>query len=368
MPEYDERELEEIFRAGLAERAREADTTHVVEPGATGRRWRTPLLAAAAAAAAIAVAVPLALQGSDGGDPTPAPTDAVDAPDPMAGWRTESWHGVSVTVPGDWAVGGSPQADGGSAGLIDCGVGAYVDRQTESGVPYVGRPIGMSDMCVVLDVDSLPAPTASYVWFDSPFGPGGAGWSNGFEAETVEVGGQKVTVATDDADLRARIVDSIEPTGPTDRNRCPAVQPETVTAAGGVSGAPDSLAVCVYDEAGAGGLLVWSGLATAAAAAEFADAVAESSLPPYATACEPTRSFGRRVILYTFGNGEMAGYVVDFECGLIRMPPTGDEPAPVALLRPETVAPWALDGVRAYVTGPVQYDADLAKYFKGLLG
>jgi hypothetical protein len=256
----------------------------------------------------------------------------------------ESYRGIQVQVPDDWALGGAPMADGGSARMIQCGGVVDEIANPVRGVPYVGRPVMMTDMCEAVDPDDLPEPTESYVWLGSPVDPGGSGWSNGYESETVEVAGVPVTVTTDDTTLRERIVGSIEAVE-TDVNGCARTAPAGPS--GQVAGEPSGLAVCVYHRTLDDLDLLWSGRADAAAAAELLRAL-ERDQDPTLT-CRTTEPPWQVVELRVESDSgsEGASYVVDPGCGVIEAPGGGLAPMTRA-----TVRPWALSGVRAYVTAP----------------
>jgi len=321
----------------------------------------------AALVVAVLVAVPLIVvltQGDD--DPAPPPGTASEPPpsssDEPEVWRAEAWRGVQVRVPADWLVGGAPQSDGGSAGLVQCG-GAMDDGAPVEGVPYVGRPVSTIDECTLVDRDNLPAPSAPYVWLGSPLDVGEQSWDNGYTGETVGVGGQRVSVVTDDAALRAEILASAEAVE-TDAYGCPQTGRKLQVPFGEWEGRPDRLAICVYDSLGRGGGLDWSGEVGAAAAGELMDSLAGVD---DLVDCRQ-RLNEQWVVLYADAGGGTAAYVVDLRCGLIRLPRTSGGENPVARLRPENVEPWALPGVRAYVEGPRGAPSDLAPYFRGLLG
>ncbi len=346
---------------------RDESDAPVPNPVVQTGRWRA-LVTALVIGLLVAVPVVLVLtQGDDSAPPSGSASDPVSAdptspePTPVDEWRAEAWRGVQVRVPADWAVGGSPQSDGGSAGMIQCGGVVDEDLNPVEGVPYVGRPVSMTDMCLGLDQDDLPEPTASYVWLDSPLEAGEETWDNGFTSETVEVGGQHVSVATDDAVLRAEILASVEEVE-TDAYGCPQ-SGRDVPPSGGAEGRPDRLAICVYDSVGLGGGLDWSGEVGAAAAGEFVDSVAGRADP---VDCRQhlNEQWG---VLYVEAGGATTAYALDLRCGLIRPPRTaGDHP--VVHLRPENIEPWWLPGVRAYVQAPPGRHPELEPYFRGLPG
>ena len=316
-------------------------------PVQTGRgRGRVGLVVLAALVALALLAVPLVL--SVVRDDADQPETAADPPEAVVQvgeeWRTETWHHVEVRVPADWAVGGSPIRDGGSAGLVDCGVGGWVDREQRPDLPYVGRPVRLSDTCRPQDPDALPVPRASYVWFDSPVPVGTSSAGDGFDAETVATGGVRVTVVTDDAALRAEIVASVGPSAATDANGCPAVQPRIVVPVGEVRGEQERLSVCVYEGPEAGRALLWSGERDGEAAVAFAAALEEESEDGWCS----RRRVEPRLVLHLQSEDALATYLVDLRCGEIRMPASDGRDRPAAPLQPATVEPWALDGAVLY--------------------
>jgi hypothetical protein len=122
-------------------------------------------------------------------------------------WRWESYGGVEVQVPADWGYGNSfwpPCVD-------------------QPGKPYVGRP-GMIPLvhCGGMVVPPLGKRVA-YLWFAAPVEAGVRFDDGGWTEETRVVAGVSLTVLTDDAALRARILDSARP----GIGGCPAEHPIT---------------------------------------------------------------------------------------------------------------------------------------------
>lgn len=198
----DDREVEQALRAGLADHADEADLTAPViarARDAVARRRRTRWGAAGAAAAVVLVIGGVAVVtrgGDESGKEPPSVADSGTTDDgPAAGWRTEYYGGVAVDVPADWGYGGAPLPSG------------RFDVCAPGGPPgYVGRPIVQTDVCIYLR--SGWQPTAPYVWLGGNVDPGTYEWDNGYVQETVEVAGTTVTVGSDDAGLRDRILAS----------------------------------------------------------------------------------------------------------------------------------------------------------------
>lgn len=318
-------------------------------PGTPSRR---PVLLAAAAVGAVVLAVVIGvwlLSWDEPGDPPPtagsgSATDATapssdpssaaagSATPPPPGWRTESFRGLSVSVPVDWAVGGSPMDDGGSAGLVDCGVGAGL------GQAYVGRPARLTEQCTPLDPESVPVPGASYIWFDSPVAPSVTEDADGFTAETVEVGGQRVTVSTDDATLRAELLASVRPVVTVDDNGCPVVQPDDVEPMS-VQGETGILSMCVYERTASTWELLWSGQRDPAVGRALVDAIGARTPEP--GECQESDG-GVRLQVFVGGADADAAYVVSRACRTLLVP-GGALPLDDAL-----TSPWSAPAVDLY--------------------
>jgi hypothetical protein len=214
----DERELEQLMREGLQRRAEDADTSVPVVDRARAARGRRRagragiVLAAASVVAVVATGVVLA-----GNQPDEGKGDQVAQPGPMpTKWRTEYWHDMKVDVPADWGYGGAPMESAGQT--VACWPSAMVtaDGQRRKGsappMPYVGRPIALTDLCQTypfIGPDAGP-PKAPYVWLGAATGLGTETLGDGWEQETIEVNGSRLTVATDDPALRERILASAE--------------------------------------------------------------------------------------------------------------------------------------------------------------
>lgn len=142
------------------------------------------------------------LTGCEEEDPAPTPTPptavatASTGAQPRAGWRTEWFRTIAVDVPVGWGWSQGPLRSGGL--LLRCPGGG------DDG-PYVGRPVPASDLCLVLPDE---APEHPYLWFDAPLEPGTEDLGGGWVRETVEVDGVRLTVASDDEDLRAGVLGS----------------------------------------------------------------------------------------------------------------------------------------------------------------
>jgi hypothetical protein len=219
-------ELERAVRDGLrqvADRAEVgvplAERAHGAARGRRRRRWTVVgTVAAVVAVSGVAVAV-----RSDGDDPARRPADhAVAQPTsaPVAEWRAESWHGLTVDVPADWGWGTAPMRfaeDGDRGQAYFCGgPGAEVavggGRPAASGkdLPWVGRPIMLSDACgAQLYPEPPPAP---YVWLGADVDAGTVDLGGGYTQETVEAFGTTLTVASPDPAFREHVIDSARAT------------------------------------------------------------------------------------------------------------------------------------------------------------
>ncbi|HSV39081.1 MAG TPA: hypothetical protein VLI04_10000 [Nocardioidaceae bacterium] len=362
-------EYEELFRESLERHAQEVDTAVAVPTARKRSSWQVPL--AAAAAVGVVAAASVALLRDD----TPAPIEVPPITTIPADWRVEQWQGIQVSVPPEWGWGGAPMVDeyGGreSGRLLDCGAGAFVHAnataEENAPIPYVGRPTYMTDVCHTYDPAHPPTPTAPYVWLGAPIDEGTRELGGGWTQQTIVVDGAGVTVATQDATLRAQILASAE-AAPVADDACEAelsAPPQPMVGREGVSGERLGMTVCAYERDGETARLVYATKVDAAAADRFlgppygqdsvdcADPADEwvVLLIPYLDAFGGNTRVVARVVL-SFG----ACSYVEFHSG-IRGP-----------LLEGKVAPWAVDGIRAYVTGPRDYTSELAQYFRGMLG
>jgi hypothetical protein len=371
MPEYDDETLELIMREGLESRAASAATQLIDPPGPRGGVVRRPRrrLVALAAAAAVAVTGGVSFAALHSGGPGQVAVDPGQVP---ADWRYESYQGVQVRVPPTWGWGGEPTGSGDQ--LIQCGDPVAVVPETDGaatqdGMPYVGRPVMMSDACQGGLAGSALWPQASAVWLGSPLPAGTDTAADGRVATTVAVGGQHVTVFSTDAGLRAQILSTAE-AATVDGNGCPS-DPIRVPAPGPVDDrAPASMSVCVYDE----GRLLWSSRHDAQQAADYVDAFERASAtydPSSLCSSEPA---GQWVAIgVDYGVAGTRWDIANFECpalvGTYTYGSRGKQSPTQAPLTPLTVSPWAGGGVKAYVAGPVDpHSADLSPYFRGMLG
>lgn len=280
-----------------------------------------------------------------------SPPSAVPGPKAATQWRTESWHGVELEVPGGWRLGYAPMAQrDGSA--LSCGVGPGPLDGGRRSRAYVGRPLFGSDLCRQDAPDAVDVPS-DVVWFGSPLPVGRSGG-----ARTVAAGDTRVTVAATDPVTRAHILDSVR-TVPVDAHGCPSHRQLTrgwpTEGFRGVHG----FAVCVYD----GRELVWSERRSAADGTRFVRAFDHGS---------PLRSWPRQlqgaqsVVLRVsaddpFGKDVTVDYEVRFDPARI-----GASDGRTVALTPATMRPWASAGLRLYCSGRVPYA--VASYFRPLPG
>jgi hypothetical protein len=368
----DDDRLEEAFRVSLRERAgdvtADGDIAQVVRWGARRRQRIKVAVAGAAAVAVIAPVGILAALNRDGESSVnvadPAPTSgATTRPgttDPTgssggvpANWRVESYDGVQLRVPPDWGWGGVPFTIGGDDEFLTCGHGAFAqagpDGETVLEVsvdkPYVGRAnYGMTDLCMT----GLPTPRQPYVWLGSPLEVGSEELENGFTQQTVEVGGLRVTVASDDADELAAILSTVEAIQ-VDANGCAAVSApvESGDPVADVE-AVDSVSVCVYrhEERGEDVFLGYSTSIEGAPAQHLLEAI--KAQPAVDLDCDPDpRLRVDDVVLRFHGANAEADVLVRLDgCSGYY---TGEGVRP--FFTRANVELWVVDGVGLYVSG-----------------
>jgi hypothetical protein len=343
---------EQTFRSGLAEVADEVDTTvagQVVQRARAGvvRRRRSALTVAGAAAAVVVVvtglAVVLAGQGGvdQAGPPKPSPAAPDLAPQMPGGYRPEYWHDVAVYVPVTWGWGAAPTDTG--SGAVLCGGGQVVQadgtRRAEPALPYVGRPVMLSDAC---DASWAAArPQAPYVWLGGVVAPGVVDLGGGWVRETVEVGKVSVSVASDDDALRRSILASAhQVTGECE----PRLQ--NPPASGG-SAEPDfvpvSMTVCAYlpTSTRLDYDLVYEQQVSMGPAKYLVDAVGKAKLMG-SFSCFGASGGEWALLRLRGGDGSFRDYAVDLSCPSIA-DPTGLQHE----LTGETVTPWAVGGINA---------------------
>lgn len=348
----DDRELEEVLRGGLAVHAEDADTAAAVVERAradVGRRRRTrwTAVAAAAAVAVIAGGTAVARMGNE-----PLDTMELDRDrDPGVAdgeWRTEYWADVAVDVPADWGYGGAPDKSG-----LACFPEAMVGpggRRVDggSGLGYVGRPVGGTDVCAM--VPKTWEPAAPYVWLGAGIEPGTFEYDNGYVQETVEVNGATVTVGTPDAALRERILSTARGGETCTANLAGIPRPRFVLTEEGL-GELLRAEVCAYGRPGTGDF--WLTYAqqlssedvetTFAAAARAPDAAVDCDYQPYEFVVV------RAYYDDPMGSAELErSVVVETGCeGSVAI-----AGGPPRRLTPAVLEPWARNGIRAVVHGP----------------
>jgi hypothetical protein len=313
------------------------------------------------------LALPLSACADAGDSAAPtgpsAPSKVSGSPTRSQEWRTEVYHDVQLRVPRTWGLGYAPVVDGTTGGdPMTCGVGP---AQGSSG-PYVGRPGYGSDLCQVVSVDDLDV-GGEAVWFDSLL-PVGTSEEGDLHVRTVDVGSERVTVATFDDGLGEKIVASVEQTD-LDDNGCPsAYAPEHRYPDEGFGDAL-SLSVCVYDAWPDDELQrTWSQRLGARQAKDLLTAL-ETARP---ATCEAPAEDREQVVLLRvrtedpFGDALLVRdltYTGDGCPHLTDVTGGGDAVRPVASL----VEPWAVDGVRAYVSGGA-VPMRLNDYFRPMMG
>lgn len=281
-------ELAREMKAGLERRAAMAEVQDALiaqaQVAARGRRAARWVAVGAAAAVVVAVAVVGSVVARDDGQidtadvNTPTPT-ATDPPALAGAVRTEYWRDVAVDVPAEWGFGAAPAGDLGSA--LTCFPGAAVTagggRTNDQSLPYVGRPVALTDVCVPYPDNRPDAPATDYVWLGAAVEPGTVELDNGLVQETVDIGGTPVTVATTDPALRRRILQSvrggetclsdIDEAGPLMHDQAP---PDSEVVA---------MNVCVYELSGRRSGLSYATTLGQGAVDAYLDAVAAGDTP-----------------------------------------------------------------------------------------
>jgi hypothetical protein len=196
-------------------------------------------------------------------------------------WRTESWRGVSVEVPAGWGYGSAPMHQAGDT--VACPAMAGVSAsggsvREERAVPYVGRPIFLTDVCQVfpfIGPDADP-PSVPSVWLGADVEPGTDDLGDGWVRQTVEAAGTTVTVTSDDQKLRERILRSVGGVDPCVSGLEQPTRVQDVLIEG--YGRPKSLEVCVYRRSDEGDLdLAYGTVLGREAARAFAGAVGRAA-------------------------------------------------------------------------------------------
>jgi hypothetical protein len=377
----EDQDLERLMRAGLDRHADEVDTAVPVAARArsAARRRRVARVAAGVGALAVAAATVTAVVVDRSGAPDDdRGTEVIDSPstDPLpTGWRTEFWHDTQVEVPDDWGWGTAPSTmrqngQEESTRFFCGGPGAMVladgtrETNADPSVPYVGRPIMLSDLCI--GNTDPGTPSAPYVWFDAGLEPGTVDLGEGWVQETIEVNGSTVTVATQDAALRERILGSATggETCFSELEQAPSVESMLTEGMGTVR----SGLLCVYRSDAADHYdLVYSRDLTGREGQEFEDSAhaAEES-----AGCARNSDGWEYAVVRLTGDDPMGtepvsqDYVVDTGCAVVETSPGQSH-----VLTEANVRSWAGGGVAATMTGPSYTLVDwAAPYFIGMLG
>jgi hypothetical protein len=360
-------ELARRMRAGLERRAREADPTAPVasRARAAARRRRGARLAGLAAAAVAAVALTGVLvdrASSPGGVDQPGAVDEPSGEVDNGPWRTEYWRGLQVDVPADWGYGGAPQEGGPET--VACGAVALVsatgERLPEEGptMPYVGRPIAQTDLCEVypwIGPNDVPA-QAPYVWLGAAVAPGKVDLGDGWVQETVDVHGSRLTVATRDAGLRKRILDSAE-AGETCLSEVDTRGVTLPRVSAGDAEDAQTLLVCAYraEEAPAPGATAGLAYAARLGGSAVRDYLATFGAGPPKERCPDAHSVEAEWVVLELGDpgGRVVRRdIVHLGCPGIDVDGTSLDGSQLVELTPELVEPWAVGGVPAVLYGP----------------
>lgn len=161
------------------------------------------------------------------------------------GWRTETWAGLSVDVPGEWTYGGAPLRfpDGERAACPPAVMGT-----DDAATGWVGRPVMLSDVCAgypwIPHSRELTS-TTPYVWLGAQIPVGIVRYDGGLVQQTVARHGTTLTVGSADAGLRARILDSARP---AERCRSGRVAPGVSEVCGYGRGADDALTLAFAEQ------------------------------------------------------------------------------------------------------------------------
>lgn len=379
----DEHEVEARLRADLERRAAEADVTAPVVARArerVARRRRTRLSVGAVAAAVVVVVGGVAVATRDGGGGTSQPAD--DGPTPSESlpgpgeWRTEYWADTAVDVPADWGYGGAPDRSGTACYPIAMvsAAGERLEERADSTVGWVGRPIGITDVCATypwIEHSPQETPTAPYVWLGAGVDPGVVEYADGFVQETVEVNGSTVTVGTTDDALRERILSTARGGEMclSERERIPGGRSGwTFEGRGDVTIAR----ICAYRASPEGGHYLLSYAADVdSREAEDAVLAAEASERAFETCDDEPFEF---VVLEAERLDPMGGTIQQravYEMGCDGTVDVGEGPNGQPALRemtPDSVAPWAVGGIPAVVVGPTGGKGAMIDYFIGPRG
>lgn len=365
----DDRELERAMREGLDRRAQRVDVAvPVADRARTDVRRRrvgrvTAGLAAAAVVAAGVTAVTLDRDSGSEQHPTGPPV-AIDSGSGAEGvWRTEYWRDLQVDVPDSWGWGASPPAS--CVGAARSAGGQPVEGDFAGG--YVGRPITSRRVCTL--VESGP-PLGPYVWLGADRQAGVVDLGGGYVEETVDVNGSRLTVATDDAALRERILASATG-GETCMSELDTLSPSfPKTVPGDVQQEADVLNVCVYQNPdstrGQQAELVYATTLDLGGLHAYLRALEQGEEPR--DQC-PTLDYaeGEWVVL-EIGNEDGEVFrrdVVHLFCPGIDVDTDSLSGFKTVRLTEEMVQPWAGEGIGAVVHGPTA--GELTDHFIGPL-
>jgi hypothetical protein len=163
-------------------------------------------------AATTAVATLFVVFATAGAAPGPG-SEAAGAEPAAPGWRWESYDGVMAQVPDDWGHG--------RTGVSPCLAGK-LDQPTRGYVGYGSRPGPIPAIACTGSSRPTPVEQSPYLWFDSQADAGGQPHGGGWVAESRVVGGLTLTVYSDDAALRTRILDSARTAPGGAHDGCPA--------------------------------------------------------------------------------------------------------------------------------------------------
>lgn len=353
----EDQDLERMVRAGLDRHASEVDTAVPVAARArtAARRRRATRVVAGAGAMAVAAALVTAVVVDRTGSDPDGGGVVVDSPSPdplPTGWRTEYWHDVQVDVPDAWGWGTTPVSPNrGEVEAYFCGgPGAMVladgtrEANADPSVPYVGRPIMLSDMCVGQTASQVP--TAPYVWLGADLEPGTVDLGDGWVQETREVNGSTVTVGSDDQALRERILGSAGggETCMANLEKPPTVDSMLTEGMGTVRSAQ----VCAYSRREGHGLdLVYATSLDAHDAADYSDALWAAPAANDPEHCAPSDLTEYVVVTLTgddpYGTEPVTqDSVVTLGCDLVERTP-GD----YARLTEAATTPWSRNGLQA---------------------
>ena len=379
-------ELAQRMRVGLESRAREADTTAPVvsraRAAASRRRGARVGGLVAAAVAAVAVTVTgfvVDRAGSPGGVDRPGTVDEPSGEVANGPWRTEYWRDLRVDVPADWGYGGAPQE--GTPETVACGAVATVSATGERlpredpTMPYVGRPIAQTDLCDVypwIGPNDVP-PQAPYVWLGAAVERGTVDLGDGWVQETVDVNGSRLTVATRDAGLRERILDSAGG-GETCMSEVDTRGATFPRLSAGDAEDADTLTVCAYraeegPAAGATAALVYATRLDGAAVRSYLAALGSAGAPE--DQCPNADLVEAEWAVLELGDSDgtvVRRDIVHLACPGVDVGGATLDGFRLVELTPALVEPWAVGGVPAVLYGPTGGEGAMVDSFIGPQG